>query len=175
MPNYRRARNAGATYFFTVVTAQRRPLLATAEAVATLRQSVAEVRRQMPFSIDAWVVLPEHMHAIWTLPLNDFDFSIRWGKIKAGFTRHCGEAHTSAIGHNAGLWQPRFWEHVVRDEADLVAHMDYVHYNPVKHKHVTRAIDWPYSSFHRCVRLGIYAADWGSDEPGHLPDRTFGE
>lgn len=175
MPNYRRARNAGATYFFTVVTARRRPLLATAEAVATLRQSVAEVRRQMPFSIDAWVVLPEHMHAIWTLPLDDFDFSTRWGKIKAGFTRQCDQPHTSASRHDAGLWQPRFWEHLIRDDADLVTHMDYVHYNPVKHGHSARVIDWPYSSFHRCVRRGIYPADWGDNEPDFPPDKTFGE
>jgi len=175
MPNYRRARIPGATYFFTVATAQRRSLLTTAEAVAALRQSVVEVRRQLPFSIDAWVVLPDHMHAIWTLPAGDFDFSTRWGRIKAGFTRYCGKAHTSAPGHNAGLWQPRFWEHLIRDEADFAAHMDYTHYNPVKHGYVGRVIDWPYSSFHRCVRQGIYAADWGGNEPHFPSNRTFGE
>lgn len=175
MPDYRRARVAGATYFFTVVTARRRPLLATAANVEALRQSVAEVRRQLPFSIVAWVVLPEHMHAIWTLPVDDSDFSTRWGRIKAGFTRHCGRAHTSAAGHDAGLWQPRFWEHLVRDEADFAAHMDYTHYNPVKHGHVKRVIDWPYSSFHRCVRQGIYPASWGGNEPHGPPGRTFGE
>lgn len=129
----------------------------------------------MPFSIDAWVVLPEHMHAIWTLPADDFDFSTRWGRIKVGFTRHYDGAHMSAPRQNAGLWQPRFWEHLIRDEADLTTHMDYVHYNPVKHGYVTRVIDWPYSSFHRCVHRGIYAADWGDKEPAWSPDRTFGE
>jgi len=175
MPNYRRARNAGATYFFTVVTAQRRPLLATIEAIAVLRQSVAEVHRQMPFLIDAWVVLPEHMHALWTLPKDDMDFSSRWGRIKAGFTRRCGLAHTSGRRRDAGLWQPRSWEHLIRDEADFAAHMDYLRYNPVKHGHVARVIDWPHSSFHRCVRQGIYPVDWGNSEPAIPLDRTFGE
>ncbi len=175
MPNYRRARIPGATYFFTVVTARRRPLLATAEAMAALRQSVVEVRRQWPFCIDAWVVLPDHMHAIWTLPMDDFDFSARWGRIKSGFTKSCGRAHASAPGHGAGLWQPRFWEHLIRDEADFAAHMDYTHYNPVKHGYVKRVIDWPCSSFHRCVQQGIYASDWGDNEL-HCPSgRTFGE
>jgi putative transposase len=175
MPNYRRARIAGATYFFTVVTARRRGLLATADAVATLRRSVVEVQRQMPFTIDAWVVLPEHMHAIWTLPVDDSDFSTRWGRIKAGFTRHAGVAHLSASGRDGGLWQPRFWEHLIRDEADFAAHMDYLHYNPVRHRHVVRAIDWPYSSLHRCVRDGVYAEDWGAEEPGLPADVKFGE
>ncbi len=175
MPNYRRARNAGATYFFTVVTARRRALLATADAVAALSRSVAEVRRRMPFTVDAWVVLPEHMHAIWTLPLDDADFSTRWGRIKAGFTRRAGIAHVSASGRDGGVWQPRFWEHLVRDETDLAAHMDYLHYNPVKHGHVARVVDWPYSSFHRCVRDGVYAADWGAVEPGVPPAGSLGE
>ena len=175
MPNYRRARQAGATYFFTVVTARRRPLLATPHAIATLRQSVAEIISQMPFSIDGWVVLPEHIHTIWTLPLDDFDFSARWGRIKAGFTRRCGTPHTSAPRRDGGLWQPRFWEHQIRDAGDLDAHMDYLHYNPVKHGHVKRVIDWPYSSFHRCVRQGRYGHDWGTNEPVGRANQTFGE
>jgi putative transposase len=175
MPAYRRARVAGATWFFTVVTAQRRPLLAAEDAVAALRKNVVEVRRQLPFKIDAWVVLPDHMHAIWTLPADDFDFSTRWGMIKAGFTRSCGHAHVSAPGRNAGVWQPRFWEHVIRDEADFAAHMDYTHYNPVKHGYVKRVIDWPHSSFHRCVRQGRYPDDWGDSEPDYPRNRVFGE
>jgi len=175
MPNYRRARVAGATCFFTVVTAQRRPLLDSATRIAALRQSVDEIRRLLPFEIDAWVVLPDHMHAIWTLPTGDGDFSKRWGRIKAGFTRSCGHAHTSAPGCDAGLWQPRFWEHVIRDEADFAAHMDYTHYNPVKHGYVKRVVDWPYSSFHRCVRRGHYPTDWGDSEPDYPQDCVFGE
>jgi putative transposase len=175
MPNYRRARNAGATYFFTVVTARRRPVLTGPDAMSVLRRSVAEVRRKLPFSIDAWVVLPDHMHAIWTMPVGDVDFSTRWGRIKTGFTKHCGVTHVSAAGHYAGVWQPRFWEHLIRDEADLRAHTDYVHYNPVKHGHAARVVDWPYSSFHRSVRLGMYAQDWGCDEPPRLPAGSLGE
>lgn len=175
MPNYRRATNAGGTYFFTVVTAGRRPLFATSDAVATLRQSVTAIHQKMPFQINAWVVLPEHMHAIWTLPGEDHDFSKRWGRIKADFSRHCALPHTSTARQDRGFWQPRFWEHLIRDEADFAAHMDYTHYNPVKHGHVSHVIDWPYSSFHRCVRQGIYAVDWGDDEPACPQGRLFGE
>ena len=175
MPNYRRARNAGATYFFTVVTAQRRPLLAGDKAIAALRQGVAEVHRQSPFSIDAWVVLPDHMHALWTLPQNDADYSSRWGRIKAGFTRLSGLAHRFGPRQDGGVWQPRFWEHLIRNEADFAAHMNYLHYNPVRHGHVDRVIDWRHSSFHHCVRQGIYPADWGDREPDVPPDCSYGE
>lgn len=133
-----------------------------------LRESVTRVRRVLPFAIEAWVVLPDHMHAIWTLPDGDDDFPQRWGRIKAGFTRCCGVPHVSASRRYAGIWQPRFWEHVVRDERDLAAHMDYVHYNPVRHGYVARVIDWPYSSFHRHVRDGVYPPDWGA--PGVVVD-----
>jgi putative transposase len=129
----------------------------------------------MPFRIDAWVVLPDHMHAIWTLPGKDLDYSKRWGRIKADFSRHCGLPHTSVARRDAGLWQPRFWEHLLRDEADFAAHMDYTHYNPVKHGYVRRVIDWPYSSFHQGVRRGIYVADWGSSEPDCPQSSVFGE
>lgn len=175
MPNYRRARDAGATYFFTVVAARRRALFASDAAVAALRESVAEVRHALPFAIDGWVVLPEHIHAIWTLPDTDADFSTRWGRIKAGFTRRCELPHRSAPGDYAGLWQPRFWEHRIRDETDFAAHMDYLHYNPVKHGHVARVADWPWSSFHRHMRRGLYPPDWGATEPARPDNRSFGE
>lgn len=165
MPNYHRARVPGASYFFTVVTAKRRPLLSAPHAIRALRQSVASVREVLPFTIDAWVVLPEHMHAIWTLPEGDADFSRRWGRIKAGFTQRCGLSHCAMALHDAGIWQPRFWEHLIRDTRDFATHMDYLHYNPVKHGHVQRVVNWPYSSFHRCVRRGIYCPDWGGREP----------
>lgn len=174
MPNYRRARVAGATCFFTVVTARRCRILATPRAVRALRESIASARRLQPFSIDAWVVLPDHMHAIWTLPAGDDDYSTRWGRIKAGFTKRCGLLHQSVLKGHAGLWQPRFWEHVIRDDADWKAHMDYLHYNPVKHGLVERVADWPYSSFRRCVERGWYAADWGASEP-RAPTTSCGE
>jgi putative transposase len=174
MSNYRRAYHPGATWFFTVVTARRRPLLATANGIDALRQSVAAVRQHLPFTIDAWVVLPEHMHAIWTLPDDDADFSQRWGRIKTGFTRRCGLAHRSGHKFGSGLWQPRFWEHLIRDDADFATHMDYLHHNPVKHGWVDRVSDWPYSSFHRWVRRGVYAPDWGH-APKSISGTDFGE
>jgi putative transposase len=175
MPNYRRGRSEGATWFFTVVTAQRRRFLANEHATCALRQSVAATLQQMPFHIDAWVILPDHMHAIWTLPAGDRDFSSRWGLIKAGFSRNSNLPHTSAKRRDSGLWQPRFWEHRIRDTADYDAHMDYVHYNPVKHGHVARVKDWPYSSFHRAVRENLYPPDWGNLEPPHGEIHDFGE
>ncbi len=163
MPNYRRVRVGCGTWFFTVVTAHRRHVLASSASMEALRGSIAEVQRDQPFVIDAWVVLPDHMHAIWTL--QDSDFSRRWARIKRGFTRRCGLPHVSLRGSDAGIWQRRFWEHLVRDDDDFARHMDYVHYNPVKHGHVARVIDWPWSTFHRCVRRGPNTPDWGEREP----------
>jgi putative transposase len=174
MPNYRRALVPGATYFFTVVTFRREPLLASPNAVQALRQSIAAVRRVLPFAIGAWVVLPDHMHAIWVLPDGDSDYSTRWGRIKAEFTRRSGIRHASGHGLYASVWQPRFWEHLIRNERDAAAHMDYLHFNPVKHGLVTRVRDWPYSSFHRCVRDGLYPPDWGTSEP-LSPSTAVGE
>ena len=175
MPNYRSARSAGATWFFTVVTARRRRFLADEHAISILRESVAATLQRMPFHMDAWVILPDHMHAIWTLPAGDRDFSTRWGLIKAGFSRNSNLPHLSAPRRDGGLWQPRFWEHRIRDVRDYRAHMDYAHYNPVKHGLVARVKDWPYSSFHHAVREGIYAADWGGVEPRPSGRRDFGE
>lgn len=175
MPNYRRARSAGATWFFTVVTARRRRFLADEHAISILRESVAATLQRMPFHMDAWVILPDHMHAIWTLPAGDRDFSTRCGLIKAGFSRNSNLPHLSAPRRDGGLWQPRFWEHRIRDVRDYRAHMDYAHYNPVKHGLVARVKDWPYSSFHHAVREGIYAADWGGVEPRPSGRRDFGE
>ncbi|HET7300954.1 MAG TPA: transposase [Oleiagrimonas sp.] len=165
MPNYRPATIPGATYFFTVVTARHRRILATPRAVRAMRESIATVMWSHPFSIDAWVVLPDHMHAIWTLPPDDDDYSARWSRIKAGFTKRCGLLHQLFRKGQVGLWQPRFWEHAIRDEDDWKAHLDYLHYNPVKHGLVERVADWPYSSFNRCVERGWYTEDWGECEP----------
>jgi putative transposase len=160
--------------FFTVVACRRRPILASPAAVQVLRECVALVKDAMPFAIDAWVVRPDHMHAIWTLPANDADHSRRWGRIKAEFVRRSGIQHESSVGRQAGVWQPRFWEHLIRDERDLATHMHYLHFNPVKHGLVARVQDWPYSSFHRRVRDGLYPADWGCNEPA-APHTAVGE
>ena len=160
MPNYRRVYVPGACYSFTVVTACRRRILVPSN-IDLLRGIVAKVQAFSPFVIHGWVVLPEHMHAIWQLPRNDAAYSKRWGLIKAGFSRESGLSNCDGIGRDAGVWQPRFWEHLIRDEEDWCRQMDYLHFNPVKHGLVARVRDWPFSSFHRLVREGFYDVEWG--------------
>ena len=166
MPRYTRAFVPGGTFFFTVALLERRRSFLT-ENVDLLRQCFAEVRRAKPFHIDAIVILPDHLHSIWTLPPEDADFSSRWHAIKARFSKGIepGERLSERRQEKGerGIWQRRFWEHVIRDEQDFERHADYIHYNPVKHGYTKRAADWPFSSFHRYVREGIYAADWGAD------------
>jgi putative transposase len=176
MANYRRNFIPGASYFFTVNLADRRLRLLT-EYIGSLRTAFREVRARHPFTIDAIVVLPDHLHAIWTLPDADADFALRWRLIKSTFSRALprGEWISPSRMEKAerGIWQRRYWEHTLRDETDLVRHIDYIHFNPVKHGHVTRVRDWPYSSFHRMVKLGTYPADWGGDVADN--DVRFGE
>ena len=170
MANYRRARTAGGTFFFTVVTYRRRRLFHKQESRDILREVIQDVRQRHPFIIDSWVLLPEHMHCIWTLPEDSFDFSMRWSLIKSGFSKraktlfHVDEwMNDSKQKHReTTIWQRRFWEHQIRDDEEYRAYMDYIHFNPVKHGLVNRVFDWPYSTFHRCVRSGIYPDDWGS-------------
>ncbi|WP_273205158.1 REP-associated tyrosine transposase [Marinobacter subterrani] len=164
MMNYRRNRVQGGTYFFTVVTANRAPVFSSATAVACLRSSFSSVKRCFPFSIEAMVVLPDHLHSIWTLPEDDHDFSRRWRLIKTGFTKRVKDVPGLPTCENRSLWQKRFWEHTIRDGRDFERHVDYIHFNPVKHGYVARASDWPYSSFHRFVREGILPVDWAADE-----------
>lgn len=164
MPNYRRARVSGASYFFTVNLASRRSDLLVTH-IHELRAAYAATIQDMPVICDAMVVLPDHLHAVWTLPLGDCDFSERWRKIKHRFSRTLGgavgrTAHPTALSaskrakRERGIWQRRFWEHVIRDEADYAAHVAYCWGNPVKHGFVEHAVDWPYSSLHRDIRLG---------------------
>jgi len=162
---YRRANAAGGTYFFTVNLADRSRRLLV-DRIDDLRASVSLVKQRHPFEIRAWVVLPDHLHAIWTLPAGDADFSTRWALIKAGFSRHIERGEWIGASRRAkgerGLWQKRFWEHQIRDETDLQRHVDYVHFNPVKHGHAARATDWPFSSIHRSIRTGDLAEDWAA-------------
>lgn len=168
MPNYIRGDTAGASYFFTVVL-QDRSARHLVDHIAELREAVRKVKQRHPFEIEAMVVLPEHLHAIWRLPADDADFSTRWMLVKQSFTRALERqgAHPrqpSASRNRKGersLWQRRFWDHRIRDEDDLARHIDYIHFNPVKHGWVMRARDWPYSSLHRYVREGRLPADWG--------------
>jgi putative transposase len=166
---YRRARAEGGTYFFTVVTYRRRGFLCEPENVGHLREVFRYVMARHPFEIDAFVLLPDHLHCIWTLPEGDSDFSTRWRLIKSAFTRACGETYRGIVygsrrqkGEQA-VWQRRFWEHQIRDERDLIQHMEYIHYNPVKHGLVRAPKDWEYSSFHRYVRNGVYDREWGAE------------
>ncbi len=181
MPNYRRSVVPGATYFFTLVTYRRQLILVNPESRTILRQVIEKVRQQHPFTIDAWVLLPDHMHCLWTLPDQDADYSRRWGMIKAGFTKQVkpffqrdARLDRSRQRHREGMiWQRRFWEHQIRDEVDFQRHVDYIHFNPVKHGLVTEVIAWPYSTFHRYVGTGVYTKDWGGDF--NAPDTGFGE
>ncbi len=163
MPDYRRFRVPGGTYFFTVNLLERRRDTLVRH-IDTLRAAVRVTRRERPFHIDAWVVLPDHMHCVWTLPPGDDDFSNRWKAIKIRFVQALPRTERRSKVRMAkgerGVWQRRFWEHVIRDEADYARHVDYVHWNPMKHGLVRRLVDWPHSSFHRYVRLGVLPVDW---------------
>jgi putative transposase len=174
MPEYRRLRLPGASYFFTVNLADRDSDLLVRQ-IAVLRHAVASTRLRHPFTIEAWVVLPDHLHTIWTLPEGDVDFSTRWGLIKRVFSHALPLSEPRSASRIAkrerGLWQRRFWEHLIRDNDDFCAHSDYVHFNPVRHGLVSHPADWPYSTFHRAVRRGQMPLGWAA--PGH-PER-FGE
>ncbi|MEW6764867.1 MAG: transposase [Pseudomonadota bacterium] len=164
MPDYRRSFCPGGTFFFTVNLLERRGNNLLVRHVDHLRDVVREVRRAHPFHIHGWVVLPEHLHAVIELPAGDADFSMRWRLIKMGFSKRLpADERLSRVRRargERGIWQRRFWEHLIRDEADFAAHMDYLHFNPVKHGHVLRVADWPYSTFHRLVEVGVYPRDW---------------
>lgn len=168
MPNYRRAWVPGGTYFFTVNLQDRRSDLLVGQ-IALLRRVVALTKERHPFAIDAWVVLPEHMHCLWTLPPGDSDYATRWMVLKQLFCRGLPLAARFGKRGEAGIWQRRYWEHLIRDEDDFQRHFDYLHFNPAKHGWVERVEDWPYSSFHRAMREGIYPLDWAGDRDAEVP------
>ena len=162
---YRRANVPGATYFFTVNLANRKSSLLV-ENIDLLKESIRRIKIAHPFEIDAMVVLPDHLHAIWTLPLYDADFATRWTLIKAGFSRGLPKVERISASRKSkgerGIWQRRYWEHLTRDDEDFAHHVDYIHYNPVKHGYVAHAADWPHSSIHRYIRDGLIPADWAT-------------
>jgi len=174
---YRRLKTPGATYFFTVVTYRRRKILCEPDNLALLRTAFERIKSRRPFTLDALVLLPDHLHCIWTLPPDDADYSTRWNGIKGYFARRCHARYkttpSAAQKHKRSqtVWQSRFWEHQIRDDRDFENHCDYLHWNPVKHGWVERVIDWPHSTFHRFVRLGLYPPDWGYI----TDDEDFGE
>ena len=179
MPDYRRNRVPGGTFFFTVNLLERRSNLLVRE-IDLLRDAVRRVRTCRPFHIDAWVVLPDHMHCLWTLPPGDTDFPGRWRAIKIAFVKGLpvGEPRSSVmVGRGErGIWQRRYWEHTIRDDRDFAAHMDYVHFNPVKHGLAGHPANWPYSSFRRCVDAGLYPIGWQGpeDEPPETGEQFVG-
>lgn len=162
MPNYRRTWVPGGTYFFTVAIAERSKSLLV-DRIDDLRDAFRAAHGARPFTIDAIVILPDHLHCLWTLPEGDIDYPVRWAHIKTAFSRRVPkDEHRRAsriLKRERGLWQRRYWEHLVRDEDDLKHHVDYIHFNPVKHGLVASAVDWPYSSYHRFVREHWYPLD----------------
>lgn len=170
MSNYRRVFVPGGTYFFTVVTYRREPWLIADDARAALREAIERCRAKRPFDVDAWVLMPDHLHAVWTLPPGDVDYSTRWSQIKrtvsvllANRKRNDVMTESMRVRRETTLWQRRFYEHTIRDEKDFARCIDYVHSNPVKHGSVNRVADWPWSTFHRYVQQDVYSANWMGD------------
>ena len=180
MSDYRRYFLPGGTYFFTIVTYDRRPILTTPAGRQSLREAITKIRSKRPFSLVATVVLPDHWHLIMQLPACDDAYSIRLKQIKEEFTRSWlsivgSEANTTVSQQKRGergIWQPRFWEHLIEDENDCESCVDYIHWNPRKHGLVRRVRDWPWSSFHRFARSGQYGLDWGGTEPASIAGRV---
>lgn len=171
MPNYIRNKNSGATYFFTINLHNRQSDLLITQ-INELRQAYQKVQQKMPFITDAIVILPDHIHALWTLPNNDIDYSTRIRLFKTYFTRQllANLEHTNNRSRKrqkeTGVWQRRYWEHTIQDDIDFNRHMDYIHYNPVKHGHVVSLADWDYSTFNREVKSGRYDLDWAGSDCG---------
>lgn len=177
MPEYRRSFVPGGTFFFTVATFHRAPILVTQEARAILHAAWEDVQNRFPFRTVAICLLPDHLHCIWTLPNGDTNYPLRWKEIKRLFSKDYGRLMRTTVARNTSrvkrkeltIWQRRFWEHTIRDERDFEHHLNYVHYNPVKHGLVERVRDWPWSSFHRYACMGVYDADWGDMNENAFP------
>jgi putative transposase len=166
MSRYRRAKIKGGVFFFTVTLADRSSNLLVRE-IDRLRHAYSMVRKRLPFETIAICILPDHLHALWQLPEKDSDFAARWTLFKSGFSRGLVPAQLRSSSkvkkREKGIWQRRYWEHTIRDDADMERHVDYIHYNPVKHRLVSRVVDRPHSSFHRYVEQGLLPSDWAGD------------
>jgi putative transposase len=172
MSQYRRIYVPGGSYFFTINLLERRENRLLVTHIDALREAVRKTKNERPFRIDAWVVLPEHMHLMMTLPPGDTDYSNRIKAIKIRFN-HAIPAlerrdETRTAKSERGIWQRRFWEHTIRDDRDFQKHTDYVHFNPVKHGHVKRVRDWPLSTFHEYLKSGVYPIDWADSDVGRI-------
>ena len=178
MPNYRRPHVSGGTYFMTQVTYQRTRWLCTEPGRKALREAIERVQKKYPFTIDAFILLPDHFHCLWTLPPDDPDLSVRMWLIKTHVTKHY--ARTTEIDRlisqarqkrgESNLWQRRFWEHLIRCDRDFELHCDYIHINPVKHQLCKTPQDWQFSSIHRFIAQGIYPPNWAQERPPKIPD-----
>jgi len=174
---YRRMTIAGASYFFTVVTYRRQPLFAETQAVGLLQTAIQQIQERRPFVLEAQAVLPDHIHALWTLPDGDSNYPTRWRLIKEAFTRAYALDHRLpsrdkgrvARGERT-VWQRRYWEHLIRDDCDFSAHVEYIHFNPVRHGLASAPRDWPHSTFLDWVARGLYDPMWGSQQPPALPE-----
>ena len=183
MPEYHRSYLPGGSYFFTVVTYHRQPLLTGEIARNILHLAWEDVAMRYPFKTEAICLLPDHIHCLWTLPDGDQNYSLRWGEIKRIFTKgYKQKVEVIEINNSSRLkrgessiWQRRFWEHTIRDDEDFYRHLDYIHYNPVKHGLVHKVSDWPWSSFHQFVKIGLYSEDWGSSQKKDFDALNLGE
>ena len=184
MSNYQRVYIPGGTYFFTLVTHKRLSFLTSPHARKVLHESWRDVQRKWAFSLIALYLLPDHLHCIWKLPDNDSDYSARWQRIKSTFSMNIDPAvlpraksSDSRISkREVAVWQRRFWEHAIRDQTDLNRHIDYIHFNPVKHRCVLKAAEWPWSTFHCYLSHGVYDPDWGDiSEQDRYSIHTTGE
>ncbi len=183
MSNYRRAYTSGGCFFFTVNTCHRQTVLTHTLTRKALHTAIRQTQLRYPFTIDAWVLLPDHLHCMWTLPDNDKDFSIRWSTIKRLTTQRLKNddvinelliTQSRKTRRESSLWQRRFWEHLIRNQADYNRHIDYCYWNPVKHGLVDSVIDWKYSTFHRDVVRGLYSEGWCSNVTAE-DDMNYGE
>lgn len=174
MSDYLRTHLNGGTYFFTVVTYMRYPIFEEEISINLLKKCFQNVMKIHPFNLDAIVILPDHLHTIWTLPDSESDYSTRWNLIKGSFSRSYGGSNSRKITESMqkkgekGIWQRRFWEHLIRNQEDFNRHCDYIHYNPVKHGLVNSPSEWEFSSFKKFVEKGIYNKDWGKVIKGYL-------
>jgi putative transposase len=181
MPNYKRDKTPGGTWFFTVVSYHRRAFLCDAPVRAEIRSAIKRVRKKYPFEINAWVLMPDHFHCVWTLPRGDSNYSLRISLLKR-FITHWHKASvavsdtrsTSRVKHREStVWQRRFWEHLIKDDNDLRQHLNYIHYNPVKHGYCQNPADWPYSTVHKFIANGIYPKDWCMADNSLSTDHRF--
>ena len=163
---YRRLTTKGACYFFTLNLQNRQQTLLT-DHIDTLRNTINKVKHNHPFKLDALVILPEHLHILITLPRDDNNYAKRIMLIKTSFSRQLPKEENISKSRKSkrkrGIWQRRYWEHQIRNDEDYENHINYIHYNPVKHGYVNNANEWQYSTIHQYIKQGVITQNWGSE------------